>query len=415
MSRPLQIAVVGAGTAGLAAAVFLARQGHALTVFERAPAPSAVGAGITLQPTGQWVLVQLGLLQAIEAQATRVDGLLVRRIDGKPIVDLRYADVSPSLYGLGLHRGVLFAALWDAAKQACTIHTNVEVSQLPLSGSGRNVIAQSGQYGSFDLIIVADGANSKLQPFAAPTRATTYPWGALWHVAPDPGGTLTNDARVVQGVDGARNFLGLLPTGRAPNGDAALVSLFWSIRADAVAAWRERGLGVWKDAARRLLPQCEPILHGITDTNQLFFTSYRDVTMQRWHGERIVVLGDAAHATSPQLGQGANLALLDAHALSEALARWPLEEALPAYTRNRRHHVAYYQFATRALTPFFQSDSRVAGIVRDALMPMSRWLPPLRRRMVRTMCGFDRGIVRSPMQLPLGQLSAISASHRDAG
>src|SRR5262245_14536564 len=210
-------------------------------------------------------------------------------------------------------------------------------------------------------------------------------------------------------------MFGLLPTGRAPRGDDLVVSVFWSIRADRVAGLRARGLAAWRAEALALRPGSEPILDQITDIAQLAFTQYRDVRMRRWHGERIVFLGDAAHATSPQLGQGANLALWDAVCLADTLAAHDdLAAALAAYTAARRRHLNYYQFATRALTPLFQSDSRVLGILRDVVFPACHWLAPLRRRMVRTMAGLDRGIVRRA--IPLDQLRALpDASARRAG
>lgn len=96
----------------------------------------------------------------------------------------------------------------------------------------------------------------------------------------------------------------------------------------------------------------------------------------------------------------------DAMCLADALADGrDLAAALASYTAARRRHLDYYQLATRALTPFFQSDSRVLGFLRDLVFPTSRWLGPLRRRMVRTMCGLDRGIVRSP--IPLAELRRL--------
>lgn len=161
-------------------------------------------------------------------------------------------------------------------------------------------------------------------------------------------------------------MFGLLPTGRAPRGDDLVVSVFWSIRADRVAAFRARGLTAWRAEAIALDPRTAPILDQITDIDQLMFTQYRDVRMRRWHGERIVFLGDAAHATSPQLGQGANLALWDAMCLADAFAdQAEPAAALAAYTATRRRHLNYYQLATRALTPLFQSDSRMLGWLRD--------------------------------------------------
>ena len=229
-------------------------------------------------------------------------------------------------------------------------------------------------------------------------RATPYPWGAVWLVAPDPGFAV--DRTIHQVVDGARHMLGFLPTGLAPGTDAPVVSLFWSIRADRVADWRRAGLAAWREQVLRLDPRAEPILATIGDLEGVLFARYHDVAMWPWHRERLVYLGDAAHGTSPQLGQGANLALMDAIALADARVAHPdVATALAAYSAARRRHLAYYQFMPRALTPFFQGDSRVLGWLRDRVFPWSKWLGYLRRRMVRTMCGLDRGLVRRPIPL----------------
>jgi 2-polyprenyl-6-methoxyphenol hydroxylase-like FAD-dependent oxidoreductase len=421
--EPLRIGIVGAGTAGAAAAILLARAGHAVTVFERVALPGPVGAGITLQPTGQAVLSRLGLFDAIAARATRVDGLVCRYPDGRPLIDLRYADVDPSLCGYGLHRGVLFEALLAAlrAQSGVVLHCGIEIASTEIADAARWLVAADGtRHGPFDLAVVADGSLSRLHASSGiPVRARPYPWGALWFVAVDRGQTLTADRQVVQVTDGPHRMFGLLPTGRAPRGDDLVVSVFWSIRADRVAAFRNRGLAAWRAEALALHPDSAPILDQIDDIDALTFTQYRDVRMRRWHGDRIVFLGDAAHATSPQLGQGANLALWDAMYLADALSEHQakfaaalsehqadLAAALAHYTAMRRRHLNYYQLATRALTPFFQGDSRALGLARDLLFPISRRLAPLRRRMVRTMAGLDRGILRRP--IPLDDLRRLA-------
>ena len=221
----------------------------------------------------------------------------------------------------------------------------------------------------------------------------------MWLVAPDPGG-FTAARTIHQLVDGARHMLGFLPTGLAPGTDAPVVSLFWSIRADRVDAWRAAGLAAWREHVLRFEPRAEPILATIDDLRDLLFAKYYDVAMWPWHRDRLVYLGDAAHGTSPQLGQGANLALMDAVELADCLAAHAdLPTALAAYSAARRRHLAYYQLMTRALTPFFQGDSRVLGWLRDRIFPCSKWLRYLRYRMVRTMCGLDRGLLRGPLPL----------------
>ena len=418
VERPLQIGVVGAGTAGSAAATLLARAGHTVTVFECVADPRPVGAGITLQPTGQLALARLGVLEDVEARGARIDRLTCVRRGGKPLVDLPYADIDPRLYGLGIHRGVLFETLLAAARGAgATIHCGVKIERSELGASGRTLIADGGdRHGPYDLVIAADGSVCELHGEAPRLRSKPYPWGALWLVVDDPG--FAAQRTLHQVVEGSRHLLGFLPTGMAPGRDAPVVSMFWSLRADRLEAWRAAGLSAWRDAVLRMDPRAEPILDTLHDLEPVLFSRYRDVSMYPWHAERLVFLGDAAHAMSPQLGQGANLALMDAITLAETIADEPnVERALSAYSIARRRHLGFYQFATRALTPMFQSDSRVLAWLRDRVFPHSRWFGYLRRRMVRTMVGIDLGLVRRPMQLAgiLGAHASLPAPDPSVG
>jgi 2-polyprenyl-6-methoxyphenol hydroxylase-like FAD-dependent oxidoreductase len=402
VEKPLAIGIVGAGTAGAAAATFLARAGHRVDLLECVPNPGPVGAGITLQPTGQYALARLGLREHVESHGARIDQLVATRRGGKPLVNLPYASVDPRLYGVGIHRGVLFQALFDAAKATtANVTCGVKIDKSIVRGETRVLVDDKGvEHGPYDLIIAADGSVCELHADAPRVKTKPYPYGALWYVTDDVDDHWTKQHTLHQAVDGAQHMLGFLPTGRTPGGTQRVVSLYWSIRADRVDAWRAGGLSAWRDQVLRVDPRAEAILDTVKDLSRVVFSRYRDVDMWPWHGDRIVFLGDAAHAMSPQLGQGANLALMDAMTLADCIASEPsVPAALECYSRTRRRHLAFYQFATRALTPMFQSDSKVLGWLRDVVFPHSRWFSPLRYRMVRAMCGIDRGIIRGPMKI----------------
>jgi 2-polyprenyl-6-methoxyphenol hydroxylase-like FAD-dependent oxidoreductase len=143
----------------------------------------------------------------------------------------------------------------------------------------------------------------------------------------------------------------------------------------------------------RYEPAAEFVLDQITDLEQVLAAGYHDVVLWPWHTSRRVFVGDAAHAMSPQLGQGTNLALLDASALAAALSEKPtLGAALEAYSHRRDEHVGFYQFASRWLTPLFQSDLHALGPFRNWAMGFGCRLPFLDREMVRTMTGIKRGV-----------------------
>jgi len=372
--QTLDVAVAGAGFAGLAAAAMLARSGHRVTVFEKFAAPQSVGAGILVLPSGLAAMRVLGIEQEVLRHGDRVDHLLGVTPRSRPVVNVRYADWQPGSFGLGLHRGVLFDALWKLA-QGCgaRVVTGHEVRDLAQLQAGH------------DLVVVADGSRSSLRcqtGLACVDRI--YPWGAVWAVLDDP--QRRHGSTLWQWYRGARQMLGIMPTGLAPGRDVPVVSLFWSLHADRHAAWREAGLESFKREVLALHPGCGELLEQIKSLDQLTWARYHDVVMPAYHTERCVVVGDAAHATSPQLGQGTNLALLDAVVLADSLSQTStLREALERYTQLRRRHLHFYGQASRWLTPLFQSDLRVLPWLRDLFMNAASSLPvagPLTRQVL---------------------------------
>jgi 2-polyprenyl-6-methoxyphenol hydroxylase-like FAD-dependent oxidoreductase len=179
------------------------------------------------------------------------------------------------------------------------------------------------------------------------------------------------------------------------------VSLFWSLRADRLEAWKRAGLRAWKAEVAALAPEAVPVLQQIESTEQLLFAAYHDVVMHRWSTRDIVYLGDAGHATSPQLGQGCNLALWDAMVLGGVLAAEPhdLARALDVYSRERQSHLGFYQFATRLLTPLFQGDEPLLGTLRDLVMPLCSQFSPTNRLMTLSMLGVIDGFTGKTLRV----------------
>ncbi|RYD36414.1 MAG: FAD-dependent monooxygenase [Verrucomicrobiaceae bacterium] len=384
----MRIAVVGCGTAGPAAATLLARHGHQVTLYERAPECQPVGAGFLLQPSGMAVLEELGIAEAVLAKAAKVDSLHIVNPDGTTLLELLYREMDAGAFGAGLHRPVLLHHLMSAmGKAGVDVRWNHAITSAEETADGWRLTFSDGAASDpFDLLILADGARSSLRHLVdGGVTNRGYPWGAHWFIGENRGVFPGNE--LYQVVNGTRQLGGFLATGCDLDHDEPLVSLFWSIRIQDDGKLRSQTLDEWKRPILALCPRAEVLLDQIHDWSQIATARYGDVRMRRWYGRRIVVLGDAAHAMSPQLGQGVNLALADASCLADCISREPLPEALREYQRRRWPTIRYYQFATRRLTPFFQSDMEWITPFRQALFRVSQSVPPLRCLMTRTMAG----------------------------
>ena len=384
----MRIAVVGSGTGGAASALLLAGDGHAVELFERVSDPRPVGAGLLLQPLGQRILGTLGLEDELAAASTPV-----RRIEGRIggptgscILRFGYEDAGSADVGLGVNRGALFGVLWKAlANAGVPTRTGWEVHRVHIEPEGAYLLTpDGGSAGPFDLVVAADGARSRIRRhLGLATKDVRYPYGALWTVVADPDG-LVPDA-LVQRYRDTRTMLGFLPTGIGE------VSIFWSIRNRDAEAAIAAGPGWFVDRAAPFAPDFAPLLERARES-RILGAAYRDVvvpapwTMVGRAG--VALVGDAAHAMSPQLGMGASLALADAWSLAASLRHaTSLAEALRAYGRDRRAHVRWYTWLSRLMTPAFQSNLTPLGWARDLVFAPAAHVGFVRRQFADILLG----------------------------
>jgi 2-polyprenyl-6-methoxyphenol hydroxylase-like FAD-dependent oxidoreductase len=386
----MRIGVVGSGTAGATAALLLARDGHVVELFERVADPRPVGAGLLLQPLGQRILATIGLADDLAAASTPV-----RRIEGRAggpngrtVLRFGYEDSGSPNVGLGVNRGALFGLLWRALADAgVPVRTGFEVVAVRPGPEGTRLVGRGGDAaGPFDLIVAADGARSRIRrQLGLASKDLRYPYGALWTVVADPE-HLVGDA-LVQRYRDTRTTLGFLPTGTDQ------VSIFWSIRSREMDAAVRAGPTWLLPRALRLAPDLAPLLERMLG-RPLLGAPYRDVVVPNptFVDDRtgVVLIGDAAHAMSPQLGMGASIALADAWSLAQVLRdRQPsgLRGALRAYADDRRGHVRWYSWLSRIMTPVFQSDLVPVGWARDLVFGPAANLAVVRQQFASILLG----------------------------
>jgi 2-polyprenyl-6-methoxyphenol hydroxylase-like FAD-dependent oxidoreductase len=379
LGQVLDIAIAGAGPAGLATALYLDRFGHRVTLFERFEQPKPIGSGLILQPTGLAVLDDLGLHGEIAALGQPLDAL--RGTDaksGRVVLDVKYAALRRLGRGLGIHRAALFNVLHNAvARTGFAIVHGHTVTGVEQRLSGFDVLFGDRREGPFDLVVDAMGANSPLKELAS-SRDTTRPlaYGALWACVPwvDTG---FDRRALTQRYEKAKVMIGVLPIGRQTRQGPDLAAFFWSLKTDQYVPLVAEGLPAFKERVAKLWPETAPHLEAIRSFDDLTLAKYAHHTLRTPAGEGIAFVGDSAHATSPQLGQGANMALLDARALYLSLRDMAsLLEALARYAARRRWHVRLYQALSVSLTPFYQSDSEALPAFRDFFVAGLARVPP---------------------------------------
>ena len=250
-------------------------------------------------------------------------------------------------------------------------------------GTGGRLLFEGGDASPcHDLLVDTLGAGSPLA--GEPARPLAY--GALWASLDWVDGF--DEAALEQRYRRASVMTGVLPVGLAPGGGRRQAAFFWLLRGDRLAEWRTLGLDAWKAEVRALWPATAPLLDQIDSLDRLTFARYAHRTLGEPAEPGLIHIGDSWHSTSPQLGQGANMALLDAWALARALRE---EDSLAAALRRavalRRSHVRLYQALSSLFTPAYQSDSLLLPWLRDRIVPPFGRLWPATRIQAEMVAG----------------------------
>ncbi len=379
----LKIGIAGAGIGGLAAGALLAADGHDVTVYDQFDAPRPVGSGLVIQPVGLEVLDAIGAGQTARAKGRRITRMLGHESDTKArVLDVWYDREGDGVtYGLGIHRAALFDAVLQSALQAgATLMSSHEARSFD---AGHIHFTNQATSPRFELIIDASGAGSDLSAITA----KPLPYGAIWGTVPWPDTELPAD-NLSQSYRRADRMMGVLPCGILPGSDTPQAAIFWSMPRDGHPDWLATPLEAWKHEATTLWPAFAPFLETIKAHDQMTMARYAHGTLRKPYADKIAIIGDSAHKASPQLGQGANMALLDAMALAQALKyEANVNVALHHYASARRWHVRLYQAMSWAFTPQYQSDSTWLPKLRDhALFPLSQ-IGPTPRILTKLVCG----------------------------
>ncbi len=370
----LRVAIIGGGIGGLSTAVALRATGADVHVFEQARQLSEVGAGLGLQPNGQRVLVRLGLGPEINRIGSRLKGFRTCGADGSVVSAETYPE---GVMQLGVHRADMVAVL-AAALPPGVVHTGHRCVRFSQHNEFAVVSFDNGVSVKADVVIAADGIHSVLQRYVVDATAPVFS-GTVAYRGLIPASRLQGWPEYLVSWGGGGKHLLVFPVrGGELLNYVGFVSAdehmreSWSAPGDPATLAAE--FADWNPQARRLLAHVyTTFTWGLYDREPL----------TRWTQGRLCLLGDAAHAMLPHMGQGANQAIEDAMGLATLLrgvSSADVPEALTRYDTLRRDRTARVQRFSRmngvrldygSVVRFMQPWVRDYDVEADALA-MSR-------------------------------------------
>ena len=328
----MRVLIVGGGIAGMCAAIRLAETGHEIELIDLDPEWRVYGAGITITGPTLRAYKRLGLLDQIKAVGAITNGVRLFRYDGTLIQELDEPVVEEGVPATGgIMRPDLHRIMQARVKEVgVTVRLGLTVDRLDQRDGGVDVLFSDGSEDRYDIVVAADGIASRVRALAFPHVVEPAETGqACWRIS----------MKRPPGFERGEFYLGH----DQPAGITACAP-------DQIYMWMltAHEPGQWVDEAnahaelKRLIADFGGTVGWIRDhMTDADWVNYRPLAAaiqpEPWAIGRIVLVGDAAHATTPHLASGAGMAVEDALVLGEELAHEgrPIEESLLAYSRRR--------------------------------------------------------------------------------
>ena len=341
----LKILIIGGGIGGLTSAIALGKAGHEVHVIEKDPNWAVYGVGIIQQSNVIRAMAQLGLVDDYIEAGFGFDQVEVFIPDGTRVAVIpspRLVEGYPANVGIG--RRALHKVLGDRAKEAgAKISLGATATAFADDGDGVDVTFSDQRTDRYDMVIGADGLNSATRQMLFPDApAPEFTGQSVWRY----NFARTDDLVSLCAYEG-RIGIGLVPL------SSTLMYMYVTTPEPGNPRYPLDGIAA---AMRGKLagqsPKIAALAEQITDDAEVVYKPLEWIFLEgEWHKGRVGLLGDAAHATTPHLGQGAGMAIEDSIVLAEEVARADsVEAAFRAFRDRRFERCKYVVEASRAIS-----------------------------------------------------------------
>ena len=367
--KPSKILISGAGIGGLTAALALAREGHSVEIFEQAKTLGEIGAGVTLAPNAMRVFGHLGLGPAIEAAGVEPHMQRVQHwADGRQLLAFERGASVRRAYGAAyiyIHRADLHQILQDAAEATGRIQVHLGKKTVTAASDDESIALcfADGTRAQGDIAVAACGIKSTLRDLVLADRPI-FSGHVAWRALVPVDGPVLTDLASFPGIHiGPGRMIA-----RYPVRDGQLLNLVFFARCN---DWLEEGWTIPADPAELeatfadWCPQVQAMIQAISPGNLHRWAIFARPPAEQWTAfDRLCLLGDAAHASTPFLGQGAAAAIEDGLVLARAVAASTTpKEALQRYQAARQDHCALIQRESNANADRMQGpESELFGL-----------------------------------------------------
>jgi 2-polyprenyl-6-methoxyphenol hydroxylase-like FAD-dependent oxidoreductase len=329
MMKRQRILIVGAGIAGLALGQRLA-SGHEIDIVEKAERLHTSGTGIMLGINAMQVLQKMGLEEAIKSGGRELQGFAISDHRGNPLSTLRFSD-SIRAQGLGLY-SIHRNRLGQALSRGLEPHIRFDTTVRKIYEDTHSVYVEfsDGQCKSYDLLIGADGIYSSVRRTIAPQVPLRYSGYTCWRFMID---TTPDDHPVEMWGRGHR--LGVVPLSNGQTYVFMVVNA--PAKRESLESFDAQRMAREFDYFSDIAPQ---VMTRLADASNMVHNDLYDLPTPVLGSRRILLSGDAAHATTPNMGQGAGMAIEDAWILSQIIDQAEsVEDILPGYEQRRHQRV----------------------------------------------------------------------------